>query len=167
MGQTFSSNPADFVFRQLFDKESSTFTYLLADLKTKEAMLIDPVLEQVDRDYAILMELELDLKYIINTHVHADHIVSNNAMRAKYFPNLRSVLGKTGNDAAKADLHMDHGKVLKMGTVELQFISTPGHTNGCHTLVEHRRKLVFTGDTVLIRGKSSSDIFDACFRLND
>jgi len=74
-------NDKGFVFRQLFEKESSTFTYLLADSSSKEAILIDPVLETVDRDLQIVSDLGLTLKYAVNTHMHADHITGSGKIK--------------------------------------------------------------------------------------
>jgi sulfur dioxygenase len=125
---------------------------------TKQCMLIDPVLEQVDRDASVIKDLGLDLVYGVNTHVHADHITGTGLMKKNHFPSMKSVLGKQGcDDFAKADIYMKEGEVLKCGSINLEFRSTPGHTNGCHTLVDHEHKLVFTGDTVLIRGCGRTD----------
>jgi sulfur dioxygenase len=140
-----------FIFRQLFDAESSTYTYILGHSGTKQALLIDPVLEQIERDAVLINELGLDLKFAINTHVHADHITGSGLLK-KLFPNCQSVLGKIGNEKALADIKVDDGAILKMDPVELEFRSTPGHTSGCHSLVWHSQRIVFTGDTVLIRG---------------
>lgn len=146
----------NFVFRQLYDQETSTYTYLLADAQTKEAVLIDPVLEQVDRDASVLKDLGLTLKYGMNTHVHADHITGTGLLK-KHFPGMQSVLGQNGNDDAKADIKVADKGVVRVGSVALEFRSTPGHTNGCHTIVDLDHKLVFTGDTVLIRGCGRTD----------
>lgn len=145
------------VFRQLFDQESSTYTYLLADNQTKDALLIDPVLEQVDRDAQIVKELGFDLKFALNTHVHADHVTGSGVLRKKYFPNLKSVLGETGNEDSIADIKLKQGEVFTMGAVKLECVSTSGHTNGCHCFISRDLKIVFTGDTVLIRGCGRTD----------
>ena len=145
------------LFRQLFDQESSTYSYLLADTQTKEALLIDPVLEQVDRDAQLIKELGFDLKYGVNTHVHADHVTGTGLLKKKYFPNMKSVLGATGNEDSMADMKLKNGEVLAMGAVELETRSTSGHTNGCHTFVAHAQKCLFTGDAVLIRGCGRTD----------
>lgn len=145
------------MFRQLFDQESSTYTYLIADNQTKEALLIDPVLEQVDRDAQVLKELGYDLKYALNTHVHADHVTGTGILRKKYFPNMKSVLGETGNEDSIADVKLKQGEVFTMGAVKLECRSTPGHTNGCHCFVFADMRCVFTGDTVLIRGCGRTD----------
>ncbi len=71
------------LFRQLFDRESSTYTYLIADTKTKEAILVDPVIEQLSRDTQLLKELDLNLKFCLETHIHADHITATGKLREK------------------------------------------------------------------------------------
>mmetsp|Transcript_14146 Transcript_14146/g.27482 ORF Transcript_14146/g.27482 Transcript_14146/m.27482 type:complete len:241 (+) Transcript_14146:137-859(+) len=147
------------IFRQLFDRESCTYTYILGCEKTREAALIDPVLELVDRDAQMLEELDLNLKYAVNTHVHADHIFGNKALK-KLIPGVKSVLGEEGNEEAMADIRLAEGDVLDVGeTVKIEFLSTPGHTNGCHTLIVHDdgKTMAFTGDTVLIRGCGRTD----------
>jgi sulfur dioxygenase len=144
-------------FRQLFDHDSSTYTYLLGDPQTNKAILIDPVLEQVERDANYIKELGLDLKFVINTHIHADHITGSGLLKRKYFPQACTVLGLKGNEMANADLKLNESEVLRMGPIELEFRSTPGHTHGCHTLVFEKQKMVFTGDTVLIRGCGRTD----------
>jgi sulfur dioxygenase len=146
-----------FLFRQLYDAESSTYTYLLASLETKEALLIDPVVEQVDRDAKIIKDLGLELKYGLNTHVHADHVTGTALLKKQHFPNMVSALGKTGNAAAKADLFLEDGSTLKMGNVALEVRSTPGHTNGCHTFIDHDHRTVFTGDALLIQACGRTD----------
>jgi sulfur dioxygenase len=95
-----------FIFRQLFDAESSTFTYLLGHAGSRLALLIDPVLEQVERDATLIKELGLDLRFAVNTHVHADHITGSGLLK-RIFPHCQSVLGKAGNENALADLKID------------------------------------------------------------
>ncbi|GBG29568.1 Hydroxyacylglutathione hydrolase, mitochondrial [Hondaea fermentalgiana] len=147
------------IFRQLFDRESCTYTYVLGCEKTREAALIDPVLELVERDVQMLDELNLDLKYAVNTHVHADHIFGNKAIK-KILPEVKSVLGEEGNEEAMADIRLSEGDVLEVGeTIKIEFLSTPGHTNGCHSLVvrDGPTTMVFTGDTLLVRGCGRTD----------
>jgi sulfur dioxygenase len=151
------SSSTTFVFRQLYDQETSTYTYLLGDSETKKCLLIDPVLEQIERDATLIRELGLELMYGINTHVHADHITGTGLLKKNHFPEMKSVLGKVGNENAAADLKVADGEILTCGPISLEFRSTPGHTNGCHTLVCHEHKLIFTGDTVLIRGCGRTD----------
>jgi len=142
------------IFRQLFEKESSTYTYLLGCLTTKKAILIDPVLETVDRDVRILRQLGLELIYGLNTHVHADHITGTHNLRAS-FPLMQTGLGAANE--AKSDVKFAHGEVIKCGDVELEVRHTPGHTEGCISYVLHQEKLVFTGDALFIRGCGRTD----------
>ncbi len=147
------------LFRQLFDRESCTYTYLLADEQSKQALLIDPVLELESRDTSLLKELGLELRFAINTHVHADHVTSSGVLK-KRWPQCQSVLGRAGNDAALVDVRLEDGAELKMGSISLKALSTPGHTNGCHSYVVNDARMglmVFTGDAVLIRGCGRTD----------
>jgi glyoxylase-like metal-dependent hydrolase (beta-lactamase superfamily II) len=127
------------LFRQLFDRESSTYTYLIADRGSAEALLVDPVLEQVERDLKLLKELGLTLRYCLETHVHADRITSASQ--------LREATGCVSVVPAQAqvncaDRFIHPGETLQVGTVEVQAIATPGHTdshmayivNGTHLL---------------------------------
>lgn len=150
-----STLPNDMVFRQLFDKETFTFTYIVGCLKTRESVIIDPVFELVDRDMRVLEELDLKLKFAINTHVHADHVTGSGLMKKRLGPSVKSVIGSTSG--AVADKHIAHGERLQWGSLELEARSTPGHTNGCTTFVMHSQNLAFTGDTLLIRGCGRTD----------
>jgi glyoxylase-like metal-dependent hydrolase (beta-lactamase superfamily II) len=139
------------VFRQLFDADSSTYTYLIADDRTGEAALVDPVREQVDRDLELLAELGLRLILVLETHVHADHVTAAGILRER--TGARTVWGKRG--ARCADLHVDHGDVLRLGGIEIQVLATPGHTDDSVSyLVEGR---VLTGDALTIRGAGRTD----------
>lgn len=140
-------------FRQLFEHESSTYTYLLADEETKEAILIDPVLETVERDKKLISELGFDLKYILETHVHADHITGSFNLK-KYFPNAKSVVHKDGGTEC-TDVLISDNDVLEFGSYKVKAISTPGHTNGCTSY--YVNGMVFTGDALLIRGCGRTD----------
>uniref|UniRef100_A0A1B0D9H8 Metallo-beta-lactamase domain-containing protein n=1 Tax=Phlebotomus papatasi TaxID=29031 RepID=A0A1B0D9H8_PHLPP len=122
----------DFFFRQLFDHQSSTYTYMLADLGTKEAVLIDPVLEQAKRDSHLIQELGLTLKYALNTHMHADHVTGTGYLK-KLLPGCVSVISK--ESGAKADEYLENGDKVQFGRHEIEAVSTPGHTNGCMTFI--------------------------------
>jgi glyoxylase-like metal-dependent hydrolase (beta-lactamase superfamily II)/rhodanese-related sulfurtransferase len=142
------------IFRQLFDRETCTYTYLLGDEKSKQALLIDPVKEQVERDLRLIAELGLTLKYTLETHVHADHVTASGLLREKV--GSQSVFSSdSGNQCA--DILLQHGEVLEMGSVRLEGRHTPGHTNGCITFVEHKKALAFTGDTLFVRGCGRTD----------
>jgi glyoxylase-like metal-dependent hydrolase (beta-lactamase superfamily II)/rhodanese-related sulfurtransferase len=142
------------LFRQLLDPETSSYTYLLADERTLEAVLIDPVREQVDRDTQLLEELGLGLAYALETHVHADHVTGGGILRKQL--GCRLVVGdRTG--VLTADISLGDGDVLRFGSQSLEVRSTPGHTYGCVTYVHHEEGMAFTGDALLIRGCGRTD----------
>jgi glyoxylase-like metal-dependent hydrolase (beta-lactamase superfamily II)/rhodanese-related sulfurtransferase len=140
------------LFRQLFDPATSTYTYLLADDATREAVIIDPVKEEVERDCALLEELGLELKYAIDTHAHADHVTGAGLL-------ARRTGAKTAISAAAgvacADVKLEDEQVLRFGEHELRVMHTPGHTNGCASYTIGDK--VFTGDALLIRGSGRTD----------
>lgn len=140
------------IFRQLFDNETSTYTYLIADEHTREAAIIDPVREQVERDLQLLEELDLKLVYTLETHVHADHVTASGALREK--TGARSVVSKAAGVRC-ADVLVGDGDRLKLGKLEIEVIATPGHTSGCVTYSTGDR--IFTGDALLIRGCGRTD----------
>ncbi|PHU22415.1 Persulfide dioxygenase ETHE1, mitochondrial, partial [Capsicum chinense] len=150
------------IFRQLFEKESSTYTYLLADSfhPDKPALLIDPVDKTVDRDLALAKELGLKLIYAINTHVHADHVTGSGLIKTKV-PHVKSIISKASN--AKADLFVEPGDKIYFGDIFLEVRATPGHTLGCVTYVtgdgvdQPRPRMAFTGDALLIKGCGRTD----------
>lgn len=143
----------DHIFRQLFDFRTFTYTYLLADDKTKEAVLIDPVFEQLERDLGILHDLGLSLIYGINTHMHADHVTSTG--RLKHQTECKSLISKASG--ARADRYLADGDLIKFGNQVLECRSTPGHTDGCMTFVWHEKAMAFTGDALLIRKCGRTD----------
>lgn len=143
----------EFIFRQLFDNRTYTYTYLLADLQSKEAVMIDPVLELVDRDCFLVKDLGLNLTYAINTHVHADHVTGTGEIK-KRIPTCKSVIAEP---KAAADVHIKHGDQIKFGKYQLECRATPGHTDGCMTYVWHDKNMAFTGDALLIRGCGRTD----------
>jgi glyoxylase-like metal-dependent hydrolase (beta-lactamase superfamily II) len=141
------------IFRQLIDPETSTYTYLLGDEESTEAILIDPVLEQFDRDSKIIDELGLNLIYTLETHVHADHITS--AYRFKQNHASVIAISKAAN-TENSDINVKDGDKLYFGSNIITVISTPGHTNGCVTYVLNETT-AFTGDAILIRGCGRTD----------
>ncbi len=130
------------------------FTYLLADFESKNAVIIDPVLEKVDRDIGLIKEMGLCLKYAINTHVHADHITGSGLLKTK-LPDVKTMI--SGASQAKADIYLKEGDRIEFGSEHLDCIATPGHTNGCMSFVNHRAKVIFSGDALLIRGCGRTD----------
>ncbi len=140
------------VFRQLFDQQSSTYTYLLAD--GGEALLVDPVFEQAQRDAALVEELGLALAWTVETHVHADHVTAAWLLKEKL--GSRIATPKAGG-AAGADRLVGDGEKLPFGKRHLQAVATPGHTAGCTSYVLDDGSIVFTGDALLIRGCGRTD----------
>ncbi|WP_126284203.1 rhodanese-like domain-containing protein [Burkholderia stagnalis] len=142
------------IFRQLFDPQSSTYTYLLADRASGEALLIDPVFEQVRRDAALLDELGLRLGMTIDTHVHADHVTGAWLLKQR----TGSAIGFSAASGAQgADRYLRDGDQCAFGGRYLTVRATPGHTNGCISLVLDDESMAFTGDCLLIRGTGRTD----------
>ncbi len=141
-----------FVFRQLFDPTSFTYTYLLAD--GGQAVLIDSVFEQTSRDTALLRELGLQLVATLDTHVHADHVTGAWLHRQRSGSCI--VLSRAAG-AVGADRLVTHGDTVSFGSRHLQARATPGHTQGCTTWVLDDASMAFTGDALLIRGCGRTD----------
>jgi sulfur dioxygenase len=141
------------LFRQLLDSETGTYTYLIADLTTKAAVLVDPVIEQVDRDLKWLKELGLTLKFCLETHIHADHITGTSKLRE-----LTGCEGIVPEHAHVdcANRFVTDGEVLHVGEIEIQAIATPGHTDS-HMAYLVNGTQVLTGDALLIRGCGRTD----------
>ena len=142
------------VFRQLFDPTSSTYTYLLGDRVSGEAVLIDPVFEQVRRDAALIAELGLTLGWTLETHVHADHVTGAWLLKNRLGSQIAVA---TAAGAVGADRLLQDGDHVKFGKRSLEVRATPGHTNGCVTYVLDDESMAFTGDCVLIRGSGRTD----------
>lgn len=142
------------LFRQLFDTSSSTYTYLLADETSHEALLIDPVFEQANRDLALLHELGLTLKLVVDTHAHADHITAAWLLQQKTGCAI-AVSAVAGVE--NADILLQDGQHFGIEGVQLEARATPGHTSGCTSLVLEAQRMIFTGDALLIRGCGRSD----------
>jgi len=147
-----------FVIEQLFDTQgSSTFSYLVGCTKSHEAVLIDPVLGMEGRDLALADELGFQVKYVLNTHCHADHITSGGAIK-KLHPEVKTLISAASG--AAADLKLKDGDQVHFGDYALKSVATPGHTDGCMTFVLEgpgEPKAAFTGDTLLIRGCGRTD----------
>ncbi|XRA96757.1 sulfur dioxygenase [Pycnococcus provasolii] len=140
------------LFRQLFDRESCTYTYLLAD--GGEGILIDPVKELVERDVEVAQQLNVKLKYLLNTHCHADHVTGTGDLK-KVLPDAKSVISKASG--AKADVLVNDGDTIAFGSRHVTVHATPGHTDGCVTFVLDDKSMCFTGDAVLVRGCGRTD----------
>ncbi|MDZ7827668.1 MAG: MBL fold metallo-hydrolase [Gammaproteobacteria bacterium] len=140
--------------RQLQDSTSSTWTYLLADEASREALLIDPVFGQAARDLALVQELGLSLRLVAETHAHADHVTAAWLLKQKTGCAIASA---RAIGAEHVDLPLEEGDEFGVGDVRLRAMSTPGHTDGCMSFLLADESRVFTGDALLIRGCGRSD----------
>lgn len=140
------------IFRQLFETETSTYSYLLGCARTRRALLIDPVASEIDQYLQILQSLNLKLVYTLETHVHADHITAAGQLREQI--GSKSVVHRDAG-AMCADLLVTDGVTLQVGDLDLEVRHTPGHTSGCVSYVMADR--VFTGDALLIGGSGRTD----------
>ncbi len=140
------------IFRQLFDEVTWTYTYIIGDINSKQALIIDPVKEKVDRDLQLISELWLNLTHIFDTHIHADHVTWSWLIREKIWAKI--VLWKWAS-IANPDIIAEDCITMKVGDINIKIIPTPGHTEGCSSfLVED---MLFTGDTLLIRKTGRTD----------
>jgi glyoxylase-like metal-dependent hydrolase (beta-lactamase superfamily II)/rhodanese-related sulfurtransferase len=142
------------IFRQLFDPQSSTYTYLLADADSRQAVLVDPVFEQAQRDGALIDELGLKLACTLETHVHADHVTGAWLLRERFGSKIAI---SSASGAKGADRYLSPGERVAFGARWLEALATPGHTDGCTSYVLDDRSMAFTGDALLIRGCGRTD----------
>jgi glyoxylase-like metal-dependent hydrolase (beta-lactamase superfamily II) len=140
------------IFRQLFDHESSTYTYLLAERRGGEALLIDPVLEQTDKYVRLVDELGLRLVMAVDTHIHADHVTALGALRDH--TGCATAMGEQ-TKAECVSVRLRDGERVRVDDLALEVLYTPGHTDDSYSLLLPDR--VFTGDTLLIRGTGRTD----------
>ncbi|MEB3272843.1 MAG: MBL fold metallo-hydrolase [Prochlorothrix sp.] len=141
------------LFRQLFDPETSTYTYLIADPAAGVAALVDPVLEQVERDIQLVQELDLTLQFCLETHVHADHVTGTGQLRER--TGCQGLVPQNA-DVACADRELGDGEVLMLGSIPIEAIATLGHTDS-HLAFKVNGDRVLTGDALLIRGCGRTD----------
>jgi len=140
------------IVRQLFDPDTSTYTYIVADPATREAAIIDSVKSQVDRDIQVMEEMGVKPRYALETHVHADHVTGAGELRERL--GVKVGVHKDGG-AQCADLQLDDGDEIRLGNSLIRVLHTPGHTNGdVSYLIDGA---VFTGDALLIRGCGRTD----------
>lgn len=139
------------IFKQLFHPETSTFTYILG-ANNSEAIIIDPVIDDLDKYLALLDELNLKLVYALDTHVHADHITALGELREK--TGCVTVMGEPGHAKCASHIVADGEKIV-VGDLEITTLQTPGHTDDSFCYVMNDR--VFTGDTLLINGTGRTD----------
>lgn len=135
--------------RQLFDRETSTYTYLLVD--GGDAALIDPVREQIERDLTLVRELGVRLTHVIETHVHADHVTAAGLIRER----TGATTAASAAGAPCVDLQLVHGSTIQIGATTITALATPGHTDDSLSLAVPGA--VFTGDTLLVRGCGRAD----------
>lgn len=140
------------LFRQLFDKASSTFTYLIASAKGREALIIDPVLDNINEYIVLLNELDLRLVKVIDTHIHADHITG--ASKLKDQTNCITIMGEQ-TPANAVDLEVKDEEIIKLDQIEIKALYTPGHTSDSFSFLMN--DYLFSGDTLLINGTGRTD----------
>lgn len=141
-----------YIFHQLFEAETSTYTYVIADLATKEAAIIDPVFEMLERDLRLINELGLNLKYVLDTHIHADHITGASELRKR--TGAKTCVSKDANVEC-VDISLQDQSELNLGSKKIKVLATPGHTNTCLSYLFEN--LIFTGDSLMIRTCGRTD----------
>ena len=140
------------IFRQVFDNKSSTYTYLIASAKGREAVIIDPVIENVESYIKLLQELDLKLVKVIDTHIHADHVTG--ASKLKLATNCSTLMGEhTPADAVEIKVKDD--EIIKIDQIEIKAMYTPGHTSDSYSFLMDN--YLFSGDTLLINGTGRTD----------
>jgi sulfur dioxygenase len=140
------------IFRQLFERESSTYSYLIASRPGGEALIIDPVLEKTEEYVQLLRELDVRLAFAVDTHVHADHVTALGALRER--SGCITIMGAQSR-ADCVSRRVSDGERIRIDGIELKALHTPGHTDDSYSFVMSDR--VFTGDTLLIRGTGRTD----------
>ena len=140
------------IFEQLFDDKSSTYTYVIASGKGREALIIDPVIEHSDQYIKVLEDLELKLVKVIDTHIHADHITGLNELSQR--TGCTKVMGENSKSEV-IDLKVKDEEIIKIENIDLKVIYTPGHTDDSYCFTMNDR--IFTGDTLLINGTGRTD----------
>ena len=140
------------IFKQIFDTESSTYTYLIASAKGREAVIIDPVIENVDNYIKVLGELDLKLVKVIDTHIHADHVTG--ATKLKQATNCTTLMGEhTPADAV--EIKVKDGEIIEIDNLKIKSLYTPGHTSDSYSFLLDN--YLFSGDTLLINGTGRTD----------
>ena len=140
------------LFRQLFDTKSSTYTYLIASAKGREALIIDPVEENVDEYVKYLKELDLKLVKVIDTHIHADHVTG--ASKLKNNTNCSTVMGEN-SPAETVDIRLKDEETIEIDQLKIKALYTPGHTSDSYSFLMNN--YLFSGDTLLINGTGRTD----------
>ena len=140
------------IFKQLFDNNSSTYTYLIASANGREALIIDPVEENVAEYIKLLEELNLKLVKVIDTHIHADHVTG--ASKLKNNTNCTTIMGEN-SPAETVDLKLKDGEIIKIDQMQIKALYTPGHTSDSYSFLMNN--YLFSGDTLLINGTGRTD----------
>lgn len=152
--KTHQISTSSILRRQFFESQSSTYSYLIVCSDTKESIIIDPVIETVERDAQIIRDMGIKLKYCLNTHVHADHITGSGKLKA-LFPTCLSII--SNSSGAESDIKVNDGDIVEFGKRYITCLSTPGHTEGCMSFVLDDLTSVYTGDALLVRGCGRTD----------
>ena len=140
------------IFKQVFDTKSSTYTYLIASAKGREAVIIDPVLENIKYYISLLKELNLKLVKVIDTHIHADHITG--ASKLKQATNCTTLMGEN-TPADTVEIKVKNNEIIDIDNLKIRSIYTPGHTSDSYSFLLDN--YLFTGDTLLINGTGRTD----------
>ena len=140
------------LFRQLFDKTSCTYTYLIASAKGREALIIDPVLENLEKYIQLLKELDLKLVKVIDTHIHADHVTG--ASKLKEVTDCATLMGEH-TPADTVEIKVKDGDIIEIDSLKIKSLYTPGHTSDSYSFLLDSH--LFTGDTLLINGTGRTD----------
>ena len=140
------------IFKQLFDQKSSTYTYLIASSKGREALIIDPVIENVSAYIEILKELDLKLVKVIDTHIHADHVTG--ASKLKDITKCSTIMGDH-TPAVSVEIKLKDGEYIYLDNLKIRAIYTPGHTSDSYSFLMNN--YLFSGDTLLINGTGRTD----------
>ena len=140
------------IFKQVFDHKTSTYTYLIASAKGREAVIIDPVLENVEEYIVLLKELDLKLVKVIDTHIHADHITG--ATKLKQVTNCITLMGEH-TPADTVEIKVKDNEIIEIDNLKIKSLYTPGHTSDSYSFLLDN--YLFTGDTLLINGTGRTD----------
>ena len=140
------------IFKQVFDIKSSTYTYLMASAKGREAVIIDPVIENIEEYISLLNELDLKLVKVIDTHIHADHITGASALRDQ--TKCVTIMGDH-TPADTVEIKVKDEEIIKLDQLEIKALHTPGHTSDSYSFLMNN--YLFSGDTLLINGTGRTD----------
>jgi len=140
------------IFKQVFDQKSSTYTYLIASSKGREALIIDPVLENVEEYIKLLNELDLKLVKVIDTHIHADHVTGASKLKDK--TNCTTIMGEN-TPANSVEIKVKDEEIIKLDDLKIRALYTPGHTSDSYSFLMDN--YLFSGDTLLINGTGRTD----------